>query len=246
MVAEPLHLSKAPIVEAIIGIDFSALPPDVVARFPLVLEQLAQRYHQPKPLFETTVQFHARGAEPPKQDTLFGIGFASEDGYYQVQLRPTAFMFSRLAPYESWDVFTAEAKAVWAVFQGIAVTLSPVSLGLRYVNKVSFPADQPIERYLRLYPTVPDSLRGGNQFVNRCYIRVEMAVEDPEGLLIAQVALLPPEAEGLITFALDNDFRFGLVGAASEKLWELLDRARHQKNQYFVHFITPELLDTYR
>ena len=247
MVAEPLHLTKAPIVEALISIDFSPLSPEVVARFPLVLEQLAPRYHQPKPLYQTTVQFHAQGTEPPKQDTLLGaIGFASEDGYYQVQLRPNSFLFSRLAPYESWDVFTVEAKAVWAVFQKIAVTLSPVSVGLRYVNKVSFPADQPIERFLRLYPTVPNSLKGGTQFVNKCHIRVEMAVEDPEGWLIAQVAILPPETEGVMTFAVDNDFRFGVAGAASEKLWALLDRARKQKNQYFVHFITPELLETYR
>ncbi len=49
---EPLHLTKAPIVEAVIGIDFDPLPPDVVAKFPLVVEELAPRYHQPTPIFE--------------------------------------------------------------------------------------------------------------------------------------------------------------------------------------------------
>jgi uncharacterized protein (TIGR04255 family) len=247
MVDEPLHLTNAPIVEAVIGIDFNSLPPDVVAKFPLVAEQLAPRYHQPTPIFEQKLQFDRSGVVPPSHEPLpFGVRFVSEDKRYQVQLRRSTFLFSRLAPYESWEVFRQEAQIVWRVFQKLTVAPSPVSLGLRYVNKISFPAAEPIERYLRLYITVPDSPEGGPQLVTGGHLRIQMPIGDPAGLLVVQQVFLPSEAEGVNTIALDNDFRFGALGLSEKEIWDRFDQARRLKNEYFVHFITKELLETYK
>ncbi len=247
MLGEPLHLTKAPIVEAVIGIDFDPLPPDVVAKLPLVMEELAPHYHHPTPIFEQELQFDASGVTPPSQQSLpFGIRFVSEDKRYQVQLRRSTFLFSRLAPYESWESFKQEAQSVWRVFKRFTGAPGPISLGLRYVNKISFPDPEPIERYLRLYVTVPDSPRGGPQPVTDGYIRIQMPIEDPVGLLVVQQVFLLPDAEGLKTVALDNDFRFGAIGLDEKGIWNRFDQARQLKNEYFVHFITNQLLEAYR
>ena len=247
MADEPLHLTRAPIVEAVIGIDFDPLPPDVVAKFPLVVEELAPQYHQPTPVFEQKFQFDKSGAVPPSHEaSSFGIRFVSEDKHFQVQLRRSTFLFSRLAPYQSWEVFRQEAQSVWRVFQKLTVAPSPVSLGLRYVNKISFPETEKIERYLKLYVTVPDSLEGGPQVVTGGHLRIQMPIADPAGLLVVQQVLLPSEVQGMSTIALDNDFRFGALGLSESEIWDRFEKARRLKNEYFVHFITKELLEAYK
>ena len=162
---------------------------------------------------------------PPSHETRpFGIRFVSEDKHYQVQLRRNTFLFSRLAPYQSWEVFRQEAQSVWRVFQRLTVAPSPVSLGLRYVNKISFPETEKIERYLRLYVTVPDSLEGGPQPVTGGHLRIQMPIGDPAGLLVVQQVLLPSEAQGMNTIALDNDFRFGALGLSEMEIWDRFEQ----------------------
>jgi uncharacterized protein (TIGR04255 family) len=247
MAVQPLQLRNPPIVEAVIVIDFTPLPPETMAKLPQVVEELAPRYHQPAPIFEQKVQFDATGRQPPSHESLpFGVRFVSEDARYQVQLRRDAFIFSRLAPYESWLSFKTEAQSVWEAFLALVTSPTVISFGLRYVNKISFPAAQPIERYLKLYPAVPDSPFGGPQAVNGGHLRLQMPLENPPGLLIVQQVMLPAESEGMFTIALDNDFRFSGLGVDHKAIWERLDQARQLKNDYFVHFITEQLLETYK
>jgi uncharacterized protein (TIGR04255 family) len=238
-------LSKAPIVEAIVAIEFADLSDEAFLRLPLVHERLANKYARKEPLVERQFQVEMPHG-PIREATSTGLRLLSNDGHYAIQLRRNAYVFSRLAPYDSWRSFQGEAQSGWDAFRSIIGDLRLRDLGLRYINKISYPTNEPIERYLRLYPVVPDSPEGGPQVVTGAYMRVEVPLRDPGGRLVVQEVMLPPENEELSSIALDNDFRFSIVGLDDGQMWSLLDHARDIKNTYFRHFITDDLLESYR
>jgi uncharacterized protein (TIGR04255 family) len=101
--------------------------------------------------------------QPPSQTIQdmgwSGVRFQSEDQKYIAQFNRDGFALSRLEPYQSWDMFQAEAMRLW---DGYAESVKPTQIhrvGLRYVNLIQLSAGElNFGEYLDLAPSTPKIL----------------------------------------------------------------------------------------
>ena len=117
------HLSKAPIVEAIV--DFRArLPADFdVARFKELHPQFQADYPmvEDRKLVEHKIE-QSTGEMPShstKDHGVIGYFFRSTDKANIVQFRRDGFTFNRRQPYTSWEQVFPEAIRFWKIYTEI-------------------------------------------------------------------------------------------------------------------------------
>lgn len=89
-----------------------------------------------------------------------GYIFISHDQKRIIQARLNGFTFSRLKPYESWEIFYGEAYQLWQQYAQITSPTEVVRLALRYVNQIMIPATGAIELkdYLKTLPEISSNL----------------------------------------------------------------------------------------
>src|SRR6266446_4750720 len=114
------HLSKAPIVEAVV--DFRVkLPSDFKLEVFLALRQQLEKQY---PRFDEQQTIEQTLRQEPGKPTEFStrvLGIHShrlhsEDGKNIVQLRKDGFAFSRLSPYTTWEELFSEAWRLWQMY----------------------------------------------------------------------------------------------------------------------------------
>jgi len=246
-----LHFEKAPIVEAIIAIDVApSLDDTVMAQLEAASTEFQADYPVSEPLKHFRVQFGvgADAQQPMTQDILHGRKYVSADKTQVVAFNRTGFSFSRLPPYQRWQSFRDEAKRLWAIFRSTTGETLITRFGLRYINRVHIPHGKSMADFLTLYPEVPPNADGSLRSIGSSYMRVDGVVDEiPDGRLIIQQAMLPPEREGFATLSLDFDISVAaLSGMKEDFVWEMLEKARDVKNQLFVASMKPDFLETFR
>lgn len=253
MANEELHLEHAPIVEAVIAIDVGTPLSDEQMRD---VEKAASTFQSEYPISEPLGLFHVQlnmgGGRPPEQttqsDATFGRKYVSGDKTQLVVFRRSGFSFSRLPPYQRWTSFRNEAKRFWDIYRLAAGPMPIVRFGLRYINRISVPIGENVNKYLRLFPEVPDNRDGTPRIINASFMRVDsMLKEIDNGRLIIQQAALPPQDPDTATLSLDFDITVQVPQSVSEEyVWDTLEIARNLKNEIFVDSLTPEFLETFR
>jgi len=88
--------------------------------------------------------------------------------------------------------------------------------------------------------TRPEIAEGLPQDMVNVWLRLEVLIPEPQGLLIITEAQLPPEKAGFVTFVLDHDLQFPVMAETAD-VWTVLTAARELKNQYFFASISEEL-----
>src|ERR1700722_8751627 len=112
----PPHYANAPITEAIIDVRFSPLKS--VHLTTVLTTHLGEEERYPKSnsmfVMSGSLKFEpgATIAETTQNEKI-GYRFESADGKGIWQARLDGFTYSRLAPYESWPPFAAEANRLW-------------------------------------------------------------------------------------------------------------------------------------
>ena len=107
--AQPAHLTNAPLVEAVI--DLRVLMPAEfnVEVFGGLQERFGPGYKGPQPLTHMQLTFQAELGVPPKSrivhQGLTGFRYDSSDGKRIAQFQKDGFTFSHLAPYTNWEEF---------------------------------------------------------------------------------------------------------------------------------------------
>ncbi|MGC1870463.1 MAG: TIGR04255 family protein [Acidobacteriaceae bacterium] len=244
-----LHLSHAPIVEAVIGINVEMLPSSYLPELKKIFAGFDENYLAPEPTKSQKFQVDVRvdPAVMSHQEDDLGFRAFSKDRKRLLQLNRNGFLFSRLAPYDRWGTFRDEAKELWKSYRTVAGFAAITEFGLRYVNRLSIPVGQPIERFLKVYPEVPSDSNERPRNMNACFMRLQLELDDPHGLAIIQEIMLPPERPEVATLALDIDLRFQrpVPSDGDEAVWGTLELARHAKNELFVQFLTPEFMRTF-
>lgn len=122
-----------------------------------------------------------------------GFRFVSADGLQIVQLRTDGFTFSRLAPYEEWEIFFAEARRLWCAYVDLAPPHRISRMSLRYINQVLMPEGAvQIDDYLRTRPEISDDMP---TVTTGYFLTMEVPI-DQYGC-VAQViqTMLPPDDE---------------------------------------------------
>jgi uncharacterized protein (TIGR04255 family) len=238
MATEPLHLSKSPIIEAVINIQVSPLPELALENFKSIVEQVTASYPSSKELsqMEFRGELNPQGPKASASQRQIGLQFQSTDTRQVFQVRLNGFSFHRLAPYENWQNFRGEASRLWSLYRTAVGPTRIETYSIRYINKVPVPLGQPIERYFKVYPVIPEDLP---QVMINYVMRLELQIEG--GIWIMHQAQLPPEMPASGFILLDNELRYGALGLTDEVVWHRIDEMRHEKNRIFLGCITDEL-----
>lgn len=193
--AEPRHLARAPIVEAVI--DFRTRPSSEL-NLPVFAElsELGEGYLAAKDINLIEIGWkQSPGRKPESQEVDHGrIGYRYEslDGKHIAQFRKDGFTFSRLAPYTRWEEVFGEASRLYRVFVKAGQPEEITRIAVRYINRLALPeADVGnFSKYLAAPPPIPREVPA---FLNGFLTRVQ--IQDPETSI-----------SGKITQTLDKDW----------------------------------------
>lgn len=194
--AEPRHLSRAPIVEAIVDIRVKARPA-LQADDLAVLHRQAAEAGFPKAekqqIIKTTVK--PKKGQVTTEDRFLGYVCRSLDGLSVVQFRVDGFTFNRLRPYTRWELIWEVASAQWEAYRAVALPEAITRLALRYVNRIELPPDYNLERVLQNPPVVP---LADEVTMSRYSSKVTVSSRETAGVSahVAQIIEKKPGAEG--------------------------------------------------
>ena len=76
-------------------------------------------------------------------------------------------------------------------------------------------------------------------------MRLTLPINEPQGQLIHQQILIPPDKPNFSALLLDNDFRFSALTLTVEEVWDQLEKVRTVKDYYFDVFTTDKMQETF-
>ncbi len=244
------HLSKAPIVEAVI--DFRVKLPSnfkLEVFHPLRI-QLAEEYpgfEEQQIIEQTFKQEPGQGAEvSTRLAGIHGHRLLSKDGKNVVQLRREGFTFSRLSPYTQWEEVFNEAWRLWGIYVEITKPQEVSRTAVRYINRLLLPLpfSNP-EEYLKAPPMTPEGWpRDMSLFLSR------VVMHDPESeILVNVIQALEPQApkQSNVTVLFDIDaYQDVSLPADDVTIKGRFADLRAMKNRVFFKGLTDKAIDLFR
>lgn len=238
---------NAPIVEAIIDIR-TVLPSDTdttkLAQFGEILKDHYKHREEQKYL-KSNVRLHEKNKEPEirTESGIKGFLFRSEEQQKVLQVQIDGFSFSKLKPYETWDLFFEEGKELWNHYVEIANPSKVVRIALRYINRIVVPADfSDFNEYLLTNPKIAENLP---QSVANFFMRLTMV--RPE---IEAIAILTQTMEDLtgnkLPLILDIDVVKKKEFKADDEIWKDFLELREFKNEIFFNSITDKTKELFK
>jgi len=236
------HLSKAPIVEAVIAI--SVVPSVTWDEISLQseLKRLLPDFPKIEPLRKTRLQFTPEKQVNPMIEDLGCIGFKfqSSDNLHIAQFNKEAFVFSRLKPYEDWSQLSGEALRLWAIYYELLKPREVIRVGLRFINRIAIMQERvELSDYYR-HP--PDSLKELNWplagYLHHDVIRVPGTQHSVNLIKTVQ------NIAGEIGLILDIDVFMAKRFEYNElHLKQFLEEMRWVKNKIFFTSLTEKIIE---
>lgn len=245
--AKERHLTKAPIIEALIDIRVK-LPPDkqdltLIKTFTLALQKLFPgQFPEEKELRDVQMLFEV--GPPPRQETKsshVGYRYDSKDGKRVIQAKLDSFTFSWLKPYENWEFLRQDSYAAWQVYRDLVKPEAITRIATRFINQIEIPGPLiNFDDYLTAAPIIPVALpQAYSSFLTR------MAIPDQinQVMIIITQAFQQGVNPKVIPVVIDID-------VSMEKLfenqtvswdtmaWDKIDSLRAIKNRVFFESIT--------
>lgn len=237
-----MHYEHAPITEAVIAIGCE-LPPEIrVEDLLKVHGQLKSDYPKQVEQFKFNIELAELQG---KVGTREVIGYQlSEDGKRSVRLTLSEFGFSHLAPYDRWETFRAEAKRTWDVYESVLHPRRITRAAVRYINRIDIPnptgTGVDLDVYFRTAPRIAPELP---QTMKTYFVRVELPIRGPNGILIITETAVPPASPNVISAVLDLDAIVQNVDLDVAGAWRTIDELRGEKNAAFEACITDATRD---
>jgi uncharacterized protein (TIGR04255 family) len=153
------HLAHAPIVEAVIhwqaspgkSLDREEWKTELTRRFGGYSLHVQQHV-------EAALSASAEGVETHQRTRWGGFRLTGADDKYVCQVTPNAVVFSRLAPYENWASFVAEALRFWDSFGEIAAPVTVDRLGVRFINQMEMKSEESASEFVNETPELLESI----------------------------------------------------------------------------------------
>ncbi len=238
------HYLKAPITEAIIDLKVTFpenLSPEIFAE---IEDHVKDRFQtkEKEQIYTGTGAFIFVPGSPVQMNAnqhRNGFLFRSSDNLRIFQATLSGFTFNRLAPYESWEEFSADAKYLWEAYKEIYKPIQVTRAAIRYINQINIPTEglDDLKEYLRVIPEIPEDFP--QKLLNSFSTQIQMPQEDLECMLIINEVLVPHPDGKFITVTLDLDlFRHQNWESGDENIWSFLETLRHRKNEVFEASIT--------
>lgn len=238
---------NAPIAEAVLEVRISELgEADFAAVMRLVDAQYPRR--DETAFIGAEIESGPLGVATRATRTLNGVRLASDDGLQIVQLRNNGFAFSRLAPYEDWGTFYAEARRLWFLYlDSISDSVEPTRIALRFINQIAVPAGPvDIDDYLRTRPEISEDIPNATSgyFLS---LDIELPMYEAS-VRITETVLGPNEEDQRTRLVLDIDvFREHIPSAFSaDEMDAIFAKLRNAKNLVFEASITDNARSLFR
>ena len=234
------HYSRAPITEAIL--DLKVILPDnfPIERFLDIHARVRDRFPTSEPIHVGSLAIQA-GPEiqidASRQHS--GFLFRSKDGLRIFQATLQGFTFNRLAPYNSWEEFSNDARNLWEIYKDICKPAFVTRAAVRYINRIDIPVEGPIklQDYLKTAPEIASGLSQKN--LSSFFMQLQIPQEDLNCMLVINETLALPPSPGFISVIFDIDlFRQQAWQSDDEDIWDFLTQLRERKNQVFRESIT--------
>ncbi len=249
--AEPRHLDKAPIREALIDIQIT--PPVSLDAINGLSQQYVRDIGRESTMWQATFGFNFDGdaekASSESKRAKAGKRFDSSDKLHVLQCRTNGLTFSRLAPYEDWDQIRQETQKHWETYAGVIGGHARVTrIAVRYINAMAFPLPMTnFSDYLVTGPTIPTRLP---QLVAGFLQRVVLIDSDHGNFANVTQALDesgPTPAPGSVPVLLDIEaFRqVNLAISDTANIFEGLGQLRDFKNRIFFEYLTEKAVELF-
>ena len=235
------HLSKAPIVEAVIDIRVVPTVPWDEAGLQTELKKRLSAYPKIEPLRESRLQFFPDKPDKPVFENFGCVGFklTSEDNTYITQFKKNQFVCSRLKPYEDWGRFNKEAMSLLAIYCELLKPTEVQRVGLRFINRI-VPERMTFE-LSDYYESAPEPVRGLNLplegFLHHDIIQV------PETAYLINLIKTVQKSPTEIGLILDIDVFTQAKLEYNEKIiTKCLEELCWLKNKIFFNSITKKII----
>lgn len=236
------HLSKAPIIEAIIDLRIKTESKWESEIFREGLSKELPDYPIIEPQRIIRVETMAKKDEVPQAAAtdlgLRGFFFRSEDRLHVAQFQREGFSFSRLKPYLDWEHLVSEAQRLWNIYQKHISIQSITRLGVRFINTIDDPLGKEISTYLVNAPEPPcNSEWTFHEFLHRDVFEVP---NTPYTVILTSA--MKPESTK-VQYVVDIDV-FTKSALEFDVIWgEHLNQMRNLKNKMFFGGIQPSILE---
>jgi uncharacterized protein (TIGR04255 family) len=244
---ESVHLSRAPIVEAVIEVRARAeVIWDEAAISSALMSQIPD-YRTRDSLREFQHELRVEPGHEPQQTVRDlgwrGLVLESAGQPHVVQYNRDGFVFSRLRPYETWEQFSCEGLRLWQIYQDLAQPSEIQRLGLRFINRIEMTLlESGYDDYLTAHPKSPVELDLPVQgFFHHDVLVVPGYDYAINVIRTIQPPQQPESGAGLI---LDVDvFTTQPLALESDALHNRLIEMRWLKNKVFFGSLTPNALE---
>jgi uncharacterized protein (TIGR04255 family) len=243
------HLSNAPIVEALVDLKVHVPDRTTVEALEQALAKQAFGYQIKGPIFRGNFGMAINLQESPQakplvsETTRLGMRLHSDDEKYVAQFTTEGFTFSRLAPYESWELLITEARRVWGIYQSCVSPTRVHRAGTRFINNLRLPmkTGDRFKMYLKGLPSMPPEYpQTISSFLQRFVVHEEGATA-----FITQ-ALERFPADPPVPVFLDIDvFRETDFDPNDAEVWSFLGQLRNLKNRFFFGAIEEAAAELY-
>lgn len=171
-----------------------------------------------------------------------GFRLQDEQNHHVVQFMQSGVVFSRLEPYEKWEIFTAEALRIWQLFVELAEPTIIERLGVRHINQIQLENGEQPSTYLKIEPY---SLPGLNIFPENFFYKDTYQVPGYPYSIHWVRTIQPQESAPSNQQALIVDidvFTTQLLQLDQNTLTQRLQEMRWLKNKLFFSSITDTAL----
>jgi uncharacterized protein (TIGR04255 family) len=238
------HLSRAPIVEALLDIRVANPAAVDVAALNALCNSLATQFPSRQELQQFAWQFTLNPETPvsvsQQPEGPRGFLLRSPDEKQVVQFRLDGFTVSQLQPYRSWASLRGEAEQLWQRYRGALQPMKVTRVAVRFINRIAVPQGTSLEQTFKttflLATSLPKAVSG---FLLRIVIPFE---QDGAVAILSQTT----EPDGLnCIFDLDVSAERS-EGFMESEIWTKLERLREIKNLLFFESLTSSALGQFR
>jgi len=232
---ERQRYSKAPIVEASIGLGVDLPEGFLLEQLEPLSTLIGQEYPEREPAY-----LSGAATGQGNSNTTNGFRFTSEDGKRILQAGIGVFAFSVLAPYDCWENFRDEARRLWNAYREVCEPRSVTRVGVRYIDRFNLPySETTVKDHLRITPSVPPEMPRGK--MSNYFLQVQLPQDDLNCILVLNSGLVPPpEAQpDTVSVMLDFDLsRDSWDDQDDEAPWNFLEKLHVRNNEIFESCIT--------
>lgn len=233
------HYDHAPILEALVGLQCELPAGTTLADVLGVHTRIKSEFPTREELVNFKIHIQPTSQSGLSSSEAGGYRLISADAKQVVRTSLTDFAYSRLAPYDRWETLREEAKRIWEIYADVLHPLRITRAAVRYINRVDIPDPTgegvELDTYFRTAPRIAPEL---SQIMRTYFLRLELPMRLPNGLLIVTETMVQPARIGVVSTVLDIDCFVQNVDLDPAAAWQVIEELRQEKNAAFEACIT--------